>query len=132
MASIGLEGERLGRLAKEALVFLGQKDSYIEVNLVTGGVMKSLNARFRGKNQTTNVLSFGASKVFPKLPKKAKKFLGEVYLDQAYIKSRGENLEHLLIHGLLHLLDFSHERYDDRIKMERLENKLLKWQKIKS
>ena len=125
------EEKRLQDLAKETLDFLGHKDAVLEVNLVTRSVMRSLNHRFRGKNSTTNVLSFGAPQGFPEPRKNFPRFLGEVYLDPAYIKSRGENIDYLLIHGLLHLLGFGHERYDDRIKMMRLERKILKWQKIK-
>lgn len=126
------EAKRLERLAKEVVGFLGYKESFIEVNLVTSGVMKSLNRKFRGKNSTTNILSFDAPQGFPEPYKNFPRFLGEVYLDPAYIKSRGENIDYLLIHGLLHLLGFGHERYGDRIKMIKLERKILKWQKTKS
>ena len=126
------EGKRLENLAREALVFLGHKDSFVEVNLVSSSLMRSLNLKFRGKDSTTNILSFGVPQEFPKPHKTLPNFLGEVYLDQAYIKSRDENIDYLLIHGLLHLLGFGHERYDDRIKMTKLESKMRKWQKIKS
>ena len=125
------EEERLSFLAKETLGFLRHKSSYVEVNVVKSSLMRSLNRRFRGQNKTTNVLSFPAPQKFPKPLRGAPKFLGEIYLDPVYIKNQGENIDYLLIHGLLHLLGFGHERYDDRIKMERLEKKLLKWQKIK-
>jgi len=125
------EAKRLRNLAKEVLDSLGYKRSFIEVNLVTKGVMRSLNYRFRGKDSTTNVLSFGVPRGFPEPRKYFLRSLGEVYLDPAYIKSRGENIDYLLIHGLLHLLGFGHERYDDRMKMMKLERKILKCQKIK-
>ena len=124
--------KKLFILAQEVLEFLEVKDSFIEVNLVKSAVMRSLNRKFRGKNFSTNILSFEAPKAFPKLPKAShRRFLGEIYLDSAYIRRKGENIEHLLIHGVLHLLGFEHERYDDRIKMARLEKKLLRWQKIR-
>lgn len=125
------EAKRLAGLAKEVLAFLGHKRSFIEINLVTASVMRSLNRKFRGKNSTTNVLSFGAPQGFPEPRKNIPRFLGEIYLDADYIKSNGENIDYLLIHGLLHLLNFSHERYDDRMRMINLEKKILKWQKIK-
>ena len=124
MAKNESEGKRLSLLAKGTLDFLGHKNSYVEVNLVKSSLMRSLNRRFRGKDKTTNVLAFPAPKKFPKPTKRGYKFLGEIYLDPVYIKSHGENIDYLLIHGLLHLLGFGHERYDDRIKMENLEKKL--------
>ena len=127
----GVEEKRLGHLAKEALGFLGHDNSVVEVNLVSSQTMKSLNRRFRGKNSTTNVLSFPAPSAWPVTPHAAPHFLGEIYLGPAYIKKQKENIDYLMIHGLLHLLGFGHERYDDRMKMERLEKQLLKWQKIK-
>lgn len=125
------EGKRLQDLAREILKFLGHKGAVVEINLIKGSVMRSLNRKFRGKDSTTNVLSFEAPRNFPRLPGKATRFLGEIYLDPTYIRRRGENIEYLLIHGLLHLLGFSHERYDDRINMTRLEKKLLRWQKTR-
>ncbi|MBT9151307.1 MAG: Endoribonuclease YbeY [candidate division WS2 bacterium] len=125
------ETKRLRNLAKEVLDSLGYKRSFIEVNLVTKGVMRSLNYKFKGKDSATNVLSFGVPRGFPDPNKNLLRSLGEVYLDPSYIKSRGENIDYLLIHGLLHLLGFGHERYDDRMKMMKLERKILKWQKIK-
>lgn len=73
-----------------------------------------------------NVLAFPAVADFPE--PESQKALGEIYLDVDHIKSRGESLERMLIHGYLHLLGFSHGRKDDRIAMEKKEAKL--WQEI--
>lgn len=126
------EVKRLRELARKTLDFLGYKDAVVEVNIVESEVLKSLNRRFRGKNSTTNILSFTSPPDFPHPHKKLPRFLGEIYLDPAYIRRQKENIDYLLIHGLLHLLGFDHKRYDDRIKMARLEKRLLRWQKIKS
>lgn len=126
------EEKRLQNLARETLEFLNQKDVVVEINLVKSSVMKSLNHRFMGKNTATNVLSFTSPPDFPHPHKKLPRFLGEVYLAPAYIRRREENIDYLLMHGLLHLLGFDHKRYDDRIKMKRLEKRLLRWQKTKS
>lgn len=102
------------RLAK----FLPRKGE-IEVYLVSGRRMRNLNRRFRGKNRSTNVLSFPKPKNFPGNK------LGEVFLDPAYIKIHKEDLGLMLVHGVLHILGYDHERRSDRIRMERKEAKLL-------
>ena len=85
--------------------------------------MRMLNKTARGKNEATNVLSFPFPTQFP-LPDVQEKYLGEVYLAPDYITSKHEDIEHLLIHGILHLLGFRHERRDDRIVMEKFEKRL--------
>ncbi len=123
--------KRLRGAAKEVLDFLGYKNTVVEVNLVRSSVMKNLNRKFRGKDSTTNVLSFGTPSIFPS-HKGFARLLGEIYLDPKYVKKHDEDMDYLLIHGLLHLLGFDHTRFNDRMRMNRLENKLLKWQRIKS
>ena len=128
----GEEQKRLGLLACGILGYLHKKNSYAEINLVTSLQMRKLNLRHRGKDRTTNVLSFSYPSWFPVVSSGSSRLLGEVYLDPAFIKKRGENIDYLLVHGLLHLLGLDHERYDDKIKMERMEKKILKWLKIGS
>ena len=125
------EQKRLELLAYEVLGYLRKKNSYAEINVVTSLQMKKLNLLYRGQDKTTNVLSFSYPSWFPQVSKGLPKLLGEVYLDPKFIKKRGEDIDRLLVHGLLHLLGLDHERYDDRIKMERMEKKILKWLKIR-
>lgn len=71
-----------------------------------------------------NVLSFIAPKGFPR-PDRRGVFLGELYLNPDYIRRRGENFDHLLIHGFLHLLGYDHRQERDRMRMEKKEKALL-------
>lgn len=74
-----------------------------------------LNRRFRGTDGPTDVLAF---------PFKEPDFLGEVYvsLDQArsqanqYGCSIEEEIKRLVLHGLLHLLGYTHRQMPSRIK----------------
>ena len=92
----------------------------LEVYLISGKRMRMLNKKFRGKNKSTNVLSFQKPKNFPDTK------LGEVYLDPLYISRHKENLDLMLVHGVLHILGYDHEKRSDRIKMERKEAELLR------
>jgi probable rRNA maturation factor len=101
------------------------KDGYLlEINLVDGREMRRLNRETRKKDRDTNVLSFSEPINFPH-PETNLQPLGEVYLSPDYIKKKGESLTRLAVHGTLHLLGFSHARVGDRIKMERIEDKIL-------
>ena len=91
--------------------------------------MLKLNARYRKKDYPTDVLSFPAAQDMPN----GVRLLGDVIIsvDKAkeQAKERGrssdEEMMTLLIHGVLHLLGYDHERSakDARI-MGRLEEKL--------
>ncbi len=103
----------------------------IEVYLISDREMKGLNFKSRRMNKPTNILSFNASRgsVRPDL-KKNIRFLGEIFLAPDHIRSRGESLNFLFIHGFLHLLGYTHDRKRDTIKMEKLEGKLSQKLKI--
>lgn len=110
--------KEVDKKARQLASFL-LKNGTIEVYLINSRRMKILNKKFRGKNEPTNVLSFSKPKNF------SDKKLGEVYLDPIYIEKHKENLDLMLVHGVLHILGYGHEKKNDRIKMEKKESKLL-------
>ena len=71
-----------------------------------------------------NVLSFPAPPTFPR-PDIRGRFLGEVYVNPTYIRSHGEDLRFMLLHGFLHLLGYDHEKPRDWRAMEAKETELL-------
>jgi len=85
--------------------------------------VQRLNARFRGKNKPTNVLTFDA------LPGGAGDIilaLGVIRHEARAAKKRPEHhLAHLVLHGLLHLEGYDHGTVADARQMERLETTLL-------
>ncbi len=119
--------------AEEAKVFVGRvlklldysHQASAEVFFINDAEMRRLNRVYRGKDKTTNVLSFDAPGGFPRpdLDQKTK-HLGEIYINPSYIKKHGEREETMLTHGLLHLLGFNHELQSDKIKMQKLEKKI--------
>lgn len=105
-------------MARRLAKLLPQKGG-IEVYLIGNRRMKHLNKMFRKKDKFTNVLSFQKPAGFPGTE------LGEVYLDPVYIKKHKEDLALMLVHGVLHIFGYEHERRNDRIKMEKKEAELL-------
>ncbi len=102
----------------------------MDVYLAGKGQMLALNRKFRGKNSPANVLSFKENNDFIYPPSGAER-LGEIYLNVPYVRHRAaknESMAVLLIHGLLHLLGYTHNKKSDRIEMERLEKSLFKKQ----
>ena len=83
---------------------------------------RSLNRRFRGRDYATNVLSF---------PYESGK--GDVVLCHPVIareaRAQGKKLAahyaHLVLHGLLHLRGYQHEKKREASRMERAEMRLL-------
>lgn len=71
-----------------------------------------------------NVLAFPANPDFPR-PDLAGQWLGEIHLNPTHISAHGEDFDHMLVHGFLHLLGYDHEQKNDRITMETHEQELL-------
>ena len=132
------------KIIKKLHVFFKEK-GVIEVYLVGARRMRFLNKKFRGKNKSTNVLSFKNPDGFPG------NNLGEVFLDPIYIHKQHTNsalsdfvlqqckrahanknkkcalaFAYMTIHGVLHILGYDHEKNSDRIEMEHEEVRLLR------
>jgi rRNA maturation RNase YbeY len=123
--------QRVRWTADAILALLKQKRAHLSVALVGNRAMRNLNAQYRNKDAPTDVLSFTAGDLLPS----GEKLLGDVVIsvDQAMKQARekGVSLENemeiLLIHGILHLLGYDHERSRrDAQIMQRLERKLLR------
>lgn len=108
----GLSAESLNRFvlrARKAARIKGTVDV-----LVTGSSdMRSLNERFRGKNKPTDVLSFPSESSANGRP-----FAGEIAISAEIALDNARRLGHsgalevkvLVLHGILHLAGFDHER----------------------
>jgi probable rRNA maturation factor len=94
--------------------------------------MRTLNARWRGKDRPTDVLSFPAFE--PAASRAAARrgtFLGDLVIDVPHAArqarrrghSLGREVQILLAHGLLHLLGYDHET--DGGTMFRLQRRIL-------
>jgi len=108
--------------AQKILRILGKNNVLVEIYLINSQKMRFLNKKFRGKDKTTTVLSFEEPRNFILPPSKSKK-IGEIYLNS---QLPNYPITQLLTHGLLHLLGYNHQKKNDRIKMEKAEQKLLR------
>lgn len=96
----------------------------VDIFLIPTARMHELNRTFLKRDRPTTVLSFDATPGFPREGQRTS--LGEVYLAPDVIAGRGMDLRSLALHGLLHLVGYTHDGKRDTIEMERAEEKLLK------
>ncbi|MGD0142085.1 MAG: rRNA maturation RNase YbeY [Rhizomicrobium sp.] len=87
--------------------------------------LKALNADFRGKDKPTNVLSFPAQGSGPYLGDIAIAFGVTSREARDARKPFGAHATHLVVHGVLHLLGYDHERAREARVMEPLEIAIL-------
>ncbi|WP_309090692.1 rRNA maturation RNase YbeY [Phenylobacterium sp.] len=114
------------RAALAALESEGADGEGVTLLLTDDAAVQELNARFRGKDKPTNVLSFPA-------PPNPEKHLGDVALALGVCAREAEeqgkplahHLQHLVVHGVLHLLGYDHMSEDEAEAMEGLERVIL-------
>ena len=102
-----------------------QKNSIITIRIVSEKESESLNYSYRNQKKPTNILSFSLSE---------NPIIGDIILCHQVIKNEAKNQNkkihshyaHLLIHGYLHLLGYSHDKKFDAYKMEKKEIQVLK------
>jgi len=117
--------KRLEAAAKKVFKILGISGRSLEIFLVPNPVMRDINREYRGKDKETNILSFEA----PAVPRPEEKLvhLGEIYLAPEYISAHNEDIEYLLVHGILHLLGYDHEQGERKARiMEKKEEEVIK------
>jgi probable rRNA maturation factor len=103
----------------------------LAVAVVGASESRRLNARYRGRDQATNVLSFPSP---PAARALAPRPLGDLVLCarvlRAEARGQGKALRahwaHLVVHGALHLIGYDHARAADARRMERREVTILR------
>jgi probable rRNA maturation factor len=122
--SLAVDLEALDKIAEA----LSEKE--VELIITDDETMQELNAQHRGKNNTTDVLSFPMEAPFTEesifgMP------LGSIIIAESFVKEKAAEFGHtiqdelslLFIHGMLHLLGFDHE--DDHGQMRMREKELI-------
>ena len=99
--------------------------------LTNSKMIKDLNKRFRKKNKTTDIISFPfhEKKELNRLLKSNQKvYIGDIVINLNKVKKDNfkKNFNILWVHGLLHLIGFTHSKDIEYYKMLILEKKFLK------
>ena len=107
----------------------GGRETELGIVLVDGKKMKDLNEKFRGRKMITDVLAFPLRDNLIS----TKDLLGEVIICVERAKQEARERKHslkeeltlLLVHGILHLLDYSDEKLGERKIMQEREKEIL-------
>jgi probable rRNA maturation factor len=118
-------------IATAILECLGRADAELSVALVDDERMRGLNRDWRGKDATTDVLSF--SQIEGEAVTSGIELLGDVVISVPVLEKQAadggwtvdEELARLLLHGVLHLLGFDHESDEDARAMRFEEERIV-------
>jgi len=121
----------LKKVAQEILKNESKENSSLSVAFVKAEEIKKLNNKYLKKNKSTDVLSFSHNIDFLKETKNFKDGLGEIVICPSVVEKNAKQfsvsvkreLSKTLIHGILHLLGYEHEKGEKRAReMEKKEN----------
>ncbi|MDQ3686203.1 MAG: rRNA maturation RNase YbeY [Acidobacteriota bacterium] len=123
-----MDNERWWQFAGKALAKIGAGGEGAVIVFVSDRTMRGLNHKFRGRHDATDVLSFPAAQ--SEFEKLAEASLGDIVIsvERAAAQAAEHGLsfdnevEQLILHGLLHLCGYDHESDDG--EMNRLELRL--------
>jgi len=110
-----LDQDFLKRAVRAVLKKEKKIDSKIEIIFLSRHQIEKLNFNYRKKKEPTDILSFGKANQFPL---EDKNYLGELVVCFPCIKNNAKKfkeslkkeLARVLIHGILHLLGYNHEK----------------------
>lgn len=133
-----IDEEFLKRVAKKVLEGENEAENNLSIALVGQGRIRELNKKYRKKNKVTDVLTFGDGELneivicLREVKKNAKGFTpleitktGKKHKENksltGFKSTFKKELARVLIHGILHLLGYNHEK--DTKEAEKMEEK---------
>lgn len=130
--SVRLRTPRVKRNARRVLLDMGFVKAELSIAFVDDAEMRLLNATYRRVNKSTDVLAFAMNEgrfsgINPHL-------LGDVVIsaETAAVRAREEGrdvhdeVDALLIHGILHLIGYDHERSPAEARIMRAKERRLR------
>lgn len=109
------------------------QDGEVSISLVSADDMQALNLEYRGKDQTTDVLSFPQVISLEDAKQLDYLFLGDVVINLEQVSAQAKDFGHsearelsyLTVHSLYHLLGFDHEIPEDKERMRAKEKHIM-------
>jgi len=129
-----LEGAVIKKLSQTiARKIKKAKNRNFAVSFISETKMAKLNLSYRGKNKSTDVLSFGPDSR-EKFPHEDSNHGGDIVLCLPYLKRQAkqvkvplkEELARMLVHGVMHCLGYDHETHREAQMMFPLQEEIVK------
>lgn len=130
----GIRKKDIARNVEKILKILNLKNHSITVVITDNKVIQALNKNYRKKNKPTDVISFAEQDMpFPQNGKV--QYLGDVFISferawqqyPYYSSSFKEEVIRLLVHGILHLVGYNHEKTKrEKIRMFKKEEEIIR------
>jgi rRNA maturation RNase YbeY len=121
----------INKRAAHKLISLLKKEfnlsiSFLSISFINSVELREINKEYLNHDYETDVITFNYSK-------KKQEIDGEILISfeeakrnaEKYYVSYGKELNRLVIHGMLHLLNFNDNNKENKKIMKRMENKLL-------
>ena len=122
---------KISKLNSKSKIFI-KNNIFCTLLLSNNKEIQLLNKRFRKKNKPTDVLSFpfqNKHELKKKLKKEKEIYIGDIIINLYKIKNKKVlknfkyEFDRLWIHGLIHLLGYTHKKDKDFFKMNHIEKK---------
>ena len=114
--------KKIKKLSK--IPYFKRKNQEFSILLTNNKKMKSLNLKFRKKNKTTDVLSFGSHD---------KTYIGDIAISYEIVNRRSKftnfffEFDKMWIHGYFHLNGYDHKKLKDYKRMSKKEDFVLNY-----
>jgi rRNA maturation RNase YbeY len=112
---------KIKTVASTAAEMLELKDASITIVMTSDRYIRKINNEFRGHDEPTDVISFSnRDNPFPAVDDTSEE-IGDIYISidradrqsQEYRVTLQDELKRLIVHGILHLVGYDHERSDE-------------------
>jgi len=123
------------RLVQRILMAVGEANSELSLELIGDARIRRLNREYREQDRVTDVLAFPIREAMtPQVRAPTTNMLGDVVISiptafrqaQEAGRSMDDELATLLVHGVLHLCGYDHERSPrEALRMSRREQQIL-------
>jgi len=106
------------------------ENGQINIKYTSEEEIKMLNEKFYKKEGVTNVLAFINNQ---ETPENQERLIGEIAVcisqiekeAKIYKKAVETRLKHMIVHGVLHLFGFDHQKKDEQKEMEQVEDDII-------
>ena len=106
------------------------ENGQINIKYTSEEEIKMLNEQFYNKVGVTNVLAFTNNQ---ETPESKERLIGEIAIcisqiekeAKMYKKAVETRLKHMIVHGVLHLFGFDHQKKDEQKEMEQVEDDII-------